>query len=85
VLGTGAGVKRRRAKPVGPAGEVSCESRGGRSSNDASSEPRWPVLEGVWASWSVYRGGGIVMHTNSRFMAGSAWRYDARVRECSPG
>jgi hypothetical protein len=24
VLGAGAGVERRRAKPVGPAGEVSC-------------------------------------------------------------
>jgi hypothetical protein len=55
----------------------------GWSSNDASSEPRRPVLEGVGASWSVYRGGGIVMHTNARFMAGSAWRYAARIRACS--
>jgi hypothetical protein len=39
VLGAGGGVKRRRAKPVGPTGEVSCETRGGRSPNDASSEP----------------------------------------------
>ena len=45
VLGAGAGAKRRRAKPVGPAGEVSCESRGGRSSGDASrGEPRRPVM-----------------------------------------
>jgi hypothetical protein len=49
VLGAGGGVKRRRVKPVGPAGEVSCETRGRRSPNDASSEPRGPVLKGVWA------------------------------------
>jgi hypothetical protein len=49
VLGAGAGAERRRAKPVGPAGEVSCDSRVGRSTNDASSEARRPVMEGVWA------------------------------------
>ena len=36
-------------KPVSPAGEVSCESRGGRRPDDASRAPRRPVLEGVWA------------------------------------
>ena len=57
-LGAGAGAERRRAKPVDPAGEVSCESRGGRSSNDASSVPRRPELEGVWAylDWLPRRG-----------------------------
>src|ERR1700679_3641640 len=49
VLGAGAGAERRRAKPVGPAGEVSCDSRVGRSANDASSEARRPVMEGVRA------------------------------------
>jgi hypothetical protein len=34
-LRAGAGAERRRVKPVGPAGEVSCGSRGGRSSNNA--------------------------------------------------
>ena len=45
VLGAGAGAERCRAKPVGPAGEVSCESQGGRSSDDASrGEPRRPMM-----------------------------------------
>jgi hypothetical protein len=49
VLGAGAGAECHRAKPVGPAGEVSCDTRVGRRANDASSETRRPVLEGVWA------------------------------------
>ena len=58
VLGAGAGAERHRAKPVDPAGEVSCESWGGRSSNDALSVPRRPKLEGVWAylDWLPRRG-----------------------------
>ena len=31
VLGAGAGAERHRAKPVGPAGEVSCDGRVGLS------------------------------------------------------
>jgi hypothetical protein len=50
LLGAGAGAERRRAKPVGPAREVStvsCGSRGGRSSNNARVHlegPRWKVF-----------------------------------------
>ena len=46
LLGAGAA---RSLRPEGPAGEVSCGSRAGRSSNDAPSSPRRPMLEGVWA------------------------------------
>jgi hypothetical protein len=49
VLGAGAGTERRQVKPMGPAGEVSCDSQVGRSTNDASSEARRPMMEGVWA------------------------------------
>lgn len=72
MLGGGAG----EACPVG---EASREFRGGRNSDNASSELRRPVPERVWASWSVYRGGSIAMHTNLRLMAGLAWRYDAEI------
>jgi hypothetical protein len=58
------GSAKRRAKPVDPAGEVSCESRGGRSSNDASSKPRRPVLEGVW-TYSAYTVDSHSRHTPS--------------------
>jgi hypothetical protein len=47
LLSEGAGAERRRVKPVGPAEEVSCGSRGGRSSNDARVHlegPRWKVF-----------------------------------------
>ena len=58
VLGAGAGVECCWAKPVDPSGEVSCESQGGRSSNNTSSVPRRLELEGVWAylDWLLRRG-----------------------------
>jgi hypothetical protein len=45
----------------------------GRSSNDASRETRRPVLEGVWASWNVYRVTWPVMLVAARSVPGLRW------------